>query len=342
MQGSISGLPAGAASAVLDRVLSGLVDRYSSQATATAGLVVGTVSNTTAKIGATAFAGVAKGVPVTIAADTAMPALSGDTQTAGYFNIYCFFIDADSVVTVAQGDRRQRSQALSGPRSRQTRLWSAISSSHTHHRSFQEQRHSVQQPRSTSVRSGRSTPPRSADLAQLSRRKHHHGQTHSRRGHHVRQQGDGGSRNHDHIQHDRRDALLHRGQGVQHGCRRRRGNPTTDGNTGAAFVPVGKSQGSVFVLAYDGQAAAANAIKVYQGSVEALTSDASGANAKFIGPGPTFPSIPNSVCAFAYLITKVGASGTAWTFGASNLAGPPSNVLHTFTDVFSLPDRPQV
>lgn len=103
MQGSISGLPAGAASAVLDRVLSGLVDRYSSQATATAGLVVGTVSNTTAKIGATAFAGVAKGVPVTIAADTAMPALSGDTQTAGYFNIYCFFIDADSVVTVAQG-----------------------------------------------------------------------------------------------------------------------------------------------------------------------------------------------------------------------------------------------
>lgn len=118
--------------------------------------------------------------------------------------------------------------------------------------------------------------------------------------------------------------------------------PTTDGNTGAAFVPVGKSKGSVFVLAYDGQAAAANAIKVYQGSVEALTSDASGADAKFIGPGPTFPSIPSNVCAFAYLITKVGASGTPWTFGASNLAGPPSNVLHTFTDVFSLPDRPQV
>ncbi len=119
--------------------------------------------------------------------------------------------------------------------------------------------------------------------------------------------------------------------------------PTTDGNTGAAFVPVTASKGSVFVFAYDGSSTtAATAIKVYQGTVEPMTTDASGANAKFIGPGPTFPAVPTGVCPFGYVVTKVGASGTAWTFGSSNLAGPPSNVLHTFQDINSLPDRPQV
>jgi len=80
-----------------------LADRYNSVATSTAGLVVtGTSGTKVPKIGAVAFQGIASGVPVTIAAATDMPALSGSI-TAAYYNIFCFFIDSASVVTSAMG-----------------------------------------------------------------------------------------------------------------------------------------------------------------------------------------------------------------------------------------------
>ena len=88
--------------AALRPLLNALADRMSSQATSTAGLVIKAENNVLAKTGAAAFAGVANGVPVAIAASTDMPALTG-TIGAGKFNIYCFFIDSASVVTVAQG-----------------------------------------------------------------------------------------------------------------------------------------------------------------------------------------------------------------------------------------------
>lgn len=112
--------------------------------------------------------------------------------------------------------------------------------------------------------------------------------------------------------------------------------PTTDLNTGAAFVGVPANYGSVFVFCYDGQSTAANAIKVVQGSIEAL--DVSGAFKK----APIFPAIPDSVCPFAYLVVKVGSTGSTWTFGSSNLAGPPTGVTLAFQDVMTLPARPQV
>ena len=83
-------------------LLNALADRMSSQATSTAGLVIKAGGGVLAKIGSVAFAGVASGVPVAIAAATDMPALTG-TITANKFNVYCFFIDSASVVTVAQG-----------------------------------------------------------------------------------------------------------------------------------------------------------------------------------------------------------------------------------------------
>ena len=119
--------------------------------------------------------------------------------------------------------------------------------------------------------------------------------------------------------------------------------PTTDSNTGAAFVPVPVGKGSVFVLCYDGSSTtAATAIKVVQGSIESLDgSSADGAVAKFI-LAPQFPVIPDTLCPFAYVIVKVGTGGAAWTFGALNLAGPPSNVGIAFTSVMTLPGFPQV
>ena len=83
-------------------LLNALADRMSSQATSTAGLVIKAGGGVLAKIGSVAFAGVASGVPVAIAAATDMPALTG-TITANKFNVYCFFVDSASVVTVAQG-----------------------------------------------------------------------------------------------------------------------------------------------------------------------------------------------------------------------------------------------
>lgn len=79
-----------------------LVDRYSSLATSTAGLVIKAGASTLVKTGAAAFQGIASGAPVTIAAGTDMPALSGSI-TAAYFNIFCFFIDSGSTVTSAMG-----------------------------------------------------------------------------------------------------------------------------------------------------------------------------------------------------------------------------------------------
>ena len=83
-------------------VLEPLVDRYTSQALASAGLVIKAGGGVLAKIGATAFVGIANGVPVSIAASTDMPALVG-TITAASFNVFCFFVDSASAVTVAMG-----------------------------------------------------------------------------------------------------------------------------------------------------------------------------------------------------------------------------------------------
>ena len=88
--------------AALRPLLNALADRMSSQATSTAGPAIKAGGGVLAKTGAAAFAGVANGVPVAIAASTDMPALTG-TITAAKYNVYCFFIDSASVVTVAQG-----------------------------------------------------------------------------------------------------------------------------------------------------------------------------------------------------------------------------------------------
>lgn len=98
----IGSMPAGAPRRELERMLVAIADRFSSQATRTAGLVIKAGGGVLAKIGAAAFEGVANGVPVEIAASTDMPALTG-TITANKFNVYCFFVDSASVVTVAQG-----------------------------------------------------------------------------------------------------------------------------------------------------------------------------------------------------------------------------------------------
>ncbi|MES2183032.1 MAG: hypothetical protein V4505_00670 [Pseudomonadota bacterium] len=109
--------------------------------------------------------------------------------------------------------------------------------------------------------------------------------------------------------------------------------PTADGTSGALFSlrPVLPNQGSVFLFGFN----AAGAVVVAQGDTKAL--DASGN----FGDAPQFPAFPDAAAAFGYLVLKVGATGSAWTLGSSNLSGA-TGVMYTFVDVLTLPARPQV
>jgi hypothetical protein len=127
-----------------------------------------------------------------------------------------------------------------------------------------------------------------------------------------------------------------RGKAYSKGTATNAATPTTDGNTGAAFVALTVGKGSVFVFGVN----AAGTVSAYQGSVEDLTAAADGANASF-ERAPQLPAIPGTVCPFGYLVVKVGDSGTTWTFGSSNMSGV-SNVSYAFQDIVALPDRPQV
>lgn len=84
------------------QILGPIGARLSSQSHTSAGLAITTGGSTTAKTGATAWAGTARGIPVSVAASTNMPALAGSI-TAGSFNVFCFFIDSASVVTSVMG-----------------------------------------------------------------------------------------------------------------------------------------------------------------------------------------------------------------------------------------------
>ena len=128
-----------------------------------------------------------------------------------------------------------------------------------------------------------------------------------------------------------------KGKGYKKTAASNAATPTTDATTGSAFTAVAAGYGCVFVVGLD----SSGAIKVSQGQQLVMDGSTAGSAAKFI-LAPQFPAVPDTVCPIGYLVTKVGTSGSAWTFGTSNLAGPPSNVLHTFVDVFTLPDRPQV
>ncbi len=80
-----------------------LIDRYSSQALASAGLVINAAGALFAKIGATAFYATVQGKLVTLAAGAAMPALTGVAIPAGNFANVCFFVDSAGTVTMAAG-----------------------------------------------------------------------------------------------------------------------------------------------------------------------------------------------------------------------------------------------
>lgn len=107
--------------------------------------------------------------------------------------------------------------------------------------------------------------------------------------------------------------------------------PTLDSNTGVAFLPIAANKASVHVLCLD----SGGTIRAVQGSIVDYS------DAGTFTLAPQFPPIPDTLCPFAYELTKCISTASAWTMGVSNQA-TLTGVTHVFVDCVTLPDRPQV
>jgi hypothetical protein len=107
--------------------------------------------------------------------------------------------------------------------------------------------------------------------------------------------------------------------------------PTTDANTGAAFVAVGLNKACVFVFGYN----AAGSLVCAQGSIVDYD------NAGTFAVAPQFPAIPDNFCPIGYELVKVISTGSAWTMGTSNQASQ-TGITKVMVDCITLPARPQV
>ena len=126
-----------------------------------------------------------------------------------------------------------------------------------------------------------------------------------------------------------------KGKAYSHAAWSNTATPTTDATTAAAFNPVGKNTGCVFVIGVD----KTGAMKVSQGPIVAL--DTSG---NFI-LSPQFPIVPDTVCPVGYEVIQAGSTAnavaTGWVFGTNNQASV-TGITYTLVDLITLPDRPQV
>jgi hypothetical protein len=105
--------------------------------------------------------------------------------------------------------------------------------------------------------------------------------------------------------------------------------PTTDVNTGAAFLPVGLNKACVFVIGLN----AAGQLRIAQGEIVDYAD--SGAYAK----APSMPALPDSIAAIGLEFVKVISTGSVWTMGVSNQASQ-TGITKTFADVMTPPARP--
>lgn len=109
--------------------------------------------------------------------------------------------------------------------------------------------------------------------------------------------------------------------------------PTTDAITGAAFLPIAAGKGSVFSICRD----VAGGLKVIQGQIVDLSPLGAFVHAPWFGPSS------NDLAPIGYILVRAAVGAATWTFGTSNLTGPPSNVTIAYVDcVDGLPSRPQI
>lgn len=79
------------------------IDRLSTQALTSAGLVIHGAASALVKTGAADFYASVQGSLVKIAASTDLPALTGFNVSANDFNVACFYVDGSGTVTMLAG-----------------------------------------------------------------------------------------------------------------------------------------------------------------------------------------------------------------------------------------------
>jgi len=126
-----------------------------------------------------------------------------------------------------------------------------------------------------------------------------------------------------------------KGKSYLHAAATNLATPTTDVNTGVAFVRVGTNEGCVYVLGWN----ASGTLQVAQSACVPL--DASGL---FVNAA-VWPSIPDTMCPIGYMVTKCGstaaAKATGFLFGTTNFTAVTGQT-NTMVEIGILPDRPQV
>lgn len=126
-----------------------------------------------------------------------------------------------------------------------------------------------------------------------------------------------------------------RGKGYTHAAYTNQATPTTDANTGAAFVGVKKGYGSVFVYGIN----AAGTLLCAQGEVIALDTSSSTYTWK---QKPQLPALPDDFLPFGALTILAGSTAdatTGWVQGTSNQASV-TGITYARTDfMLGMPDQ---
>ena len=109
--------------------------------------------------------------------------------------------------------------------------------------------------------------------------------------------------------------------------------PTVDSLTGLPFTPIPAGKGSVFTVWRN----ASGALRIGQGQVVDLSPLGQFVNA------PWFCPQENVYAPIGDILVLCGTGAATWTFGSSNLAGPPTATTIIFVDCAGgMPSRPQV
>lgn len=110
--------------------------------------------------------------------------------------------------------------------------------------------------------------------------------------------------------------------------------PTTDVNTGAAFIAQTDNTACVYVMGQN----AAGTIKCAQGSI-VPTAVGVTTTAGAFKDAPQFPTLPDDFMPLAYVIVRTAPSASDWTFGTGEWAATGVTATQ-FVNVSTLPDRP--
>lgn len=113
-------------------------------------------------------------------------------------------------------------------------------------------------------------------------------------------------------------------------------SPTTDANTGLAFVPLTANQATVLVWGVN----AAGAIRLIQGSIVPTEVGVTTTAGNFI-TAPIFPAIPDDFCPIGYQLVRTSPTGSSFTPGTTSWAAS-GITCSTIRNISTLPGRPQI